>query len=242
MVAPSTTSANVDAEPMCRIEPQADQQDEPKPEGTSDFMLENRDRIASTSTVLDSGTTTPKPKELPPLPYSLRDHKLSISIIWTLLFLDTAVLPVALFYPLWYATDEPPWEVITITSCIFGVISGAEWFYRTWKLWRDETVRPFGSRSRWHFDFFHISYTLGYGIALVRSSFDLPSQYDKALNRMQTLIVTGNDTIARTHHRRRPELAYHPPLRPAHTQLHPLLRHPHPPLLPLRLPPLAGAL
>lgn len=174
MVATPTPSAKVDAEPVSRIEPQAGQQDEEKPEFTTDSLPKNRDRIASTSTILDSGTTTPNLKELPPLPYSLRDHKLSISIIWTLLFLDTAILPVALFYPLWYATDEPPWEVITITSCIFGVISGAEWFYRTWKLWRDEKVRPFGSRSRWYFDFFHISYTFGYGIALVCSTSTTP--------------------------------------------------------------------
>ena len=147
------------ASPEQPLDYQLGQCDEIKSQGENDPTSQERTQIASNGTISNP--------ELPPLPYSLRDHKLSIGIIWTLLLFDAAVLPIVLFYPLWYATDEQPWVVITITTCVFGVISGAEWIYRTWKLWKDESVRPLGSRSRWQFDFFHISYTLGYGIALV---------------------------------------------------------------------------
>ena len=132
-------------------------------------------RPSSTATTL-SGTSTPAiPKTPPstgppPLPYSLHAHKWTITIIWTLLLIDTAILPLALFYPLWYGTATQPWIIIAITSSIFGVISGAEWCYRTYKLLRNKNLRPVGSRGWWAFDAFHWIYSIGYGIALVRLS------------------------------------------------------------------------
>ena len=168
MSAPMDVSAEVQPKPALHDEPvPRTHDDDSKPESTSLPSSDHANRLPSTTTIVESGATTPEPKKLPPLPYSLHDHKLSIGIIWTLLVLDTAILPLALFFPLWYGSTALPWVVIAITSSIFGVISGAEWIYRTWKLWRHENLRPFCSRTRWVFDFFHISYTLGYGIALV---------------------------------------------------------------------------
>lgn len=104
---------------------------------------------------------------LPELPYSLRDHKRNIFIIWTLLAIDSAILPIVLFYPLWYGTDLRPAIVFAITTAVFGIVSGLEWGYRTWRLWREEWVRPIGG-TRLQFDFFHYSYSIGYTVALVR--------------------------------------------------------------------------
>ncbi|MCJ1298944.1 hypothetical protein MMC08_001735 [Hypocenomyce scalaris] len=104
---------------------------------------------------------------LPQLPYSLRHHRKNIAIIWTLLALDVAVMPLTLFYPLWFASSLNPAYIFAVTTSLFGIISGIEWAYRSWLLWRDPYVRPLGSTSRWWFDFFHLSYTTGYTIALI---------------------------------------------------------------------------
>ncbi|KAL8834861.1 MAG: hypothetical protein Q9170_003561 [Blastenia crenularia] len=103
---------------------------------------------------------------LPELPYSLWDHKRNIAIIWTLLALDTTILPLALFYPLWYTKALIPAYIFAVTTSVFGLISGLEWAYRTWRLWREEYVRPLGGKRKW-FDFFHLSYTFGYTVSLI---------------------------------------------------------------------------
>lgn len=98
----------------------------------------------------DSGTSSPSHigRDLPKLPYSLREHKKNIAIIWTLLALDAAIMPLALFYPLWYATSLEPAYTFAITTGVFGIISGLEWVYRTRQLWKKEDVRPFaGTRN-----------------------------------------------------------------------------------------------
>lgn len=117
-----------------------------------------------------SGTSSPLSPLLPQLPYSLRDHKRNITIIWTLLALDAAIIPLVLFYPLWYDTNLSPAYIFAITTAFFGIISGIEWSYRSWSLWKKEELRPFGAKRN-SFDFFHVSYSTAYGVALVGTIF-----------------------------------------------------------------------
>ena len=93
-----------------------------------------------------SGSSTPHQPVLPQLPYSLREHKKSIAIIWSLLLLDATIMPLTLFYPLWYATNLDPAYIFAVTTGVFGIISGMEWCYRSWQLWKKEEVRPFGGK------------------------------------------------------------------------------------------------
>ena len=96
-----------------------------------------------------SGSSIPPRSDspsLPQLPYSLRDHKKSIAVIWTLLALDAAIMPLALFYPLWYASDLASAYIFAVTTGVFGIISGMEWCFRSWQLWKKEDVRPFGGK------------------------------------------------------------------------------------------------
>ena len=135
-----------------------------------------------------SSTTDATPPEahigLPPLPYNIRDHKRSVIIIWTLLALDSAILPIATYYPLAYASSLRQGLIFAITTSVFGFISGMEWAYRSWQLLSTGHVRPLdvegyregkywwrknGDGERWWgFDFFHWSYTIGYIVAIVR--------------------------------------------------------------------------
>lgn len=90
-----------------------------------------------------SGFSTSRP-ELPALPYSIRDHLRNIIFIWTLFTLDTAVLPLLLFYALWYHSSQSPTNILTITTCVFGIFATIEWATRTLRLWKMEEVRPIG--------------------------------------------------------------------------------------------------
>ncbi|KAL2037616.1 hypothetical protein N7G274_009561 [Stereocaulon virgatum] len=115
-----------------------------------------------------SGTSSPSRLglELPKLPYSLREHTKNIAIIWTLLALDAAIMPLALFYPLWYATSLEPAYTFGIMTGVFGIISGSEWVYESRQSMKKEDMRPFGG-TRNGFNFFHISYSTGYFISMV---------------------------------------------------------------------------
>ena len=83
---------------------------------------------------------------LPELPYDTSHHKTSITIIWTLLAFDVFIIPLALFYALWYGTHPrlDPAYLFAITTGVFGLISGAEWAFRGWSLWRRPELRPLG--------------------------------------------------------------------------------------------------
>lgn len=95
-----------------------------------------------------SGASTPSQPMPPELPYSLRDHKKSIAAIWTLLVIDTAVVPLVLFYSLWDDTRLRPMWIMTITTSLYGLISGFEWAYRTYVLFTRERLRPLDA-SKW---------------------------------------------------------------------------------------------
>jgi len=97
--------------------------------------------------------------DLPTLPYSIRDHARSIIAIWTLFTLDSAVLPLLLFYVLWYRSSESDTQILTITTCVFGLFATVEWGLRTLRLWKREDVRPIGGQR------------IGVGIFVIHGSF-----------------------------------------------------------------------
>ena len=94
-------------------------------------------------------------------------------MIWSLLALDVAIMPLVLFYPLWYDTSLSPAYIFAITTALFGIISGIEWCFRSWSLWKKEDLRPFGGKKNW-FDIFHISYSAAYGISLISAFVHAP--------------------------------------------------------------------
>lgn len=65
---------------------------------------ERRENAAATSRKLSAAGVYHRRDDVPPqLPYSLRTRKWSIIIIWSILLLDSCVLPVSLFFILKYA-------------------------------------------------------------------------------------------------------------------------------------------
>ncbi|GFF33126.1 hypothetical protein IFM46972_03783 [Aspergillus udagawae] len=110
---------------------------------------------------MEEGTTsTTVPLEPPPLPYSLRTRKKSITIFWTVFILDTLAQPLVLYWALWYATDLSHNIVFSIVTASLGGVSVFEYFYRLYHLIRKgSTSRPLNARKSW-LDFFHINFTI----------------------------------------------------------------------------------
>ena len=180
--------------------------------------------------------------EPPGLPYSLRQHKLSISIIWTLLAIDITVLPITLYFSLAFATHLKSAYIFAITTSVFGLISGIEWAFRSWHLWRWPRVRPLhdasspdildqertGSeaeegnelkddekKNRWHFDFFHWTYTTGYAVALVCSRDPVTFVILQALDlKFQAADAEIRSNLSLARHRTSPLYGYARCLRP----------------------------
>jgi len=128
--------------------------------------------------ILDSGRPQFLP-EPPSLNYTLRTRKLSIAIFWSLIVFDSVVLPIALYFGLWYgvgpATNTPTEKkqklsanaVFSIVTAAVGGASIVEYFIRLRRLWRkNSTCRVIGAR-RWYLDAFHWNYSLGWIVVMI---------------------------------------------------------------------------
>ncbi|KAI0866639.1 hypothetical protein F4860DRAFT_146674 [Xylaria cubensis] len=107
---------------------------------------------------------------LPRLEYNLMDHKKKLFIVSGLLVFEGSVLPLVLFYPLWFATNLRHGILFAIITSFFGVISGLEFAHRSWRLiHKNDKYRPLDGK-RWRFDFTHhtlsICYTIMTGILI----------------------------------------------------------------------------
>ncbi|KAI1820397.1 hypothetical protein F4861DRAFT_533723 [Xylaria intraflava] len=145
-----------------------------KPEDNSEHMIgcpgapEYGDAVISArrrSTVKSPSEDLPV---LQPLEYNLMDHKMKLFVVSGLLILEGSLLPIALFYPLWYASELRHGILFAIITSFFGLVSGLEFAHRSWRLvHKNDKYRPLDG-TRWRFDFTHwtlsICYTIMTGI------------------------------------------------------------------------------
>ncbi|RWA05783.1 hypothetical protein EKO27_g9323 [Xylaria grammica] len=107
---------------------------------------------------------------LPRLEYRLMEHKRKLFVVSGLLIFEGSLLPLILFYPLWYATSLRHGILFAIITSFFGLISGLEFAHRSWRLiHKNDKYRPLDG-TRWRFDFTHwtlsICYTIMTGILI----------------------------------------------------------------------------
>lgn len=115
---------------------------------------------------LDTVPTVEDTPGLPRLKYNMMDYKWKLIIVSSLLVIESSLLPIALFYGLWYGTDLRHGIVFAIITAFFGLVTGVEFGLRSLKLIlpRDE-YRPLGTdpvKDRWKFDFTHMTLSFGY--------------------------------------------------------------------------------
>ncbi|SPO07238.1 uncharacterized protein DNG_09932 [Cephalotrichum gorgonifer] len=102
---------------------------------------------------------------LPRLNYNILDHKRKLFIVVSLLVLESSLLPIALFYGLWFGTTLRHGIIFAIITSFFGLVTGVEFGLRTLKLLLKSAVyRPLGAKRR-HLDFTH--WTLSFGFTIM---------------------------------------------------------------------------
>ncbi|KAI9880420.1 MAG: hypothetical protein M1830_003460 [Pleopsidium flavum] len=122
---------------------------------------------ATGRTNMETSPESPRGRVPPELPYSLRNHKLSIAIAWTILTINSCILPLVLFYALWFGTSLSRNIVVGINTAVFGVIALVSYSVRMWHLLKtDPHHRPLGS-GRGSLDFFQINFTIGFIIVTI---------------------------------------------------------------------------
>lgn len=109
----------------------------------------------------------------PPLPYSLKEHKFTISLFWFLIAAESCFIPISFYYGLTFGTNlrhgarkisrvltfHRHWLiricllVFAIITSVFGFVTGFEYVWRGWKLIKKTPeYRPLNAPSRWGFD------------------------------------------------------------------------------------------
>ena len=91
--------------------------------------------------------TDPTFHDPPPLEYSLWTRWKSITVFWSLVFLDVVCLPITLYFALWYGTHLSHNAVFSISTGALGTVSIIEYFIRWYKLWKKgSNCRVIGAR------------------------------------------------------------------------------------------------
>ncbi|GAB1315383.1 hypothetical protein MFIFM68171_05593 [Madurella fahalii] len=138
---------------------------EPPPEKLGSPSL--GDTSAASSTICAATGPVPEFAELPGLPrlrYRILDYKLKLAIVVFLLVLESALLPIALYYGLTLHTTLRHGIIFAIITSFFGIVTGIEFGLRCLKLiLKDEKYRPVGG-TRWSFDFTHWTLSFGYTV------------------------------------------------------------------------------
>lgn len=100
--------------------------------------------------------------EPPPLNYSLWARKWSIFFWWSMILFDSIVMPIALYFGLWYGLTRDQMSANTVFSIVTAALGGAsilDYFLRFWRLWKKgSTCRVIGAR-RMYLDWFHWNFT-----------------------------------------------------------------------------------
>lgn len=105
---------------------------------------ESRTRLPGSSiatTLAEGATFQPEP---PKLNYTLRTRKFAIFFFWTVIVFDSVVMPIALYFGLWYGvgpgnpanTKLSANTVFSIVTAALGGASIMEYFVRFWRLWK----------------------------------------------------------------------------------------------------------
>jgi len=105
--------------------------------------------------------------EPPPLPYTLHHHKKSLTLLAILLLLEFGILPVSIFYGLWFGTNLNHGALFAIVTSVFGFVTGADFALRFFRLLqKDPEFRPIGSKRGW-LDFYQVSTGLGFAMMTI---------------------------------------------------------------------------
>lgn len=118
-----------------------------QPQIAENAELEDLEPTVTTS----GGEQVPVPPfqpEPPRLGYTLRTRKMAIFLFWSIILFDSVVMPIALYFGLWYGVGpgNPENEKLsanTVFSIVTAALGGAsilEYFVRFWRLWKKNST------------------------------------------------------------------------------------------------------
>ena len=74
-----------------------------------------------------------------------------------LMWIDACVVPIVLYYGLYYGGNVENWITFAVVTTIWGGPTYLEFGVRSWKLIKKERFyRPLGTTSRWCFDYLNL--------------------------------------------------------------------------------------
>ncbi|KAK1835639.1 hypothetical protein QBC39DRAFT_340765 [Podospora conica] len=134
--------------------------------GTGTDAASIHDPASSAPPLPPTSAGDPSPNEvlpgLPRLDYNLWNYKWKLSFIVFLLVVESSLLPIALYYGLYFNTTLRLGLVFAIITSFFGIVTGIEFGLRMLKLiLKGDTYRPRGG-TKWSFDFTHHTLSVGY--------------------------------------------------------------------------------
>lgn len=162
-------------------------------------IMEEAEMATIEPTVTTSGgeqvVVPPFRAEPPRLGYSLRTRKMAIFIFWSIILFDSTVMPIALYFGLWYGVgpgnpDNEKLSANTVFSIVTAALGGAsilEYFVRFWRLYKKNstcrvstplcllrspqphllTLCQVIGAHRWYLDWFHWMFTLSWIIVMI---------------------------------------------------------------------------
>lgn len=123
-------------------EKEAQNEDIPQERQTETASEPNLNTLAT-----QKSSTLPGP---PSLEYSLNGRWFWIIFFWQLVIIDSVVMPIALYFGLWYGTNLSPNTVFSIVTAALGGVSIIEYFLRFWRLWKKNSrCRVIGGRRKY---------------------------------------------------------------------------------------------
>jgi hypothetical protein len=132
-----------------KVEEGVIQQQQEKNDGGSPEIAETSPSVIENAIEREDGP--------PPLPYNIREHKLTITIFWFLIFAECTLIPVIFYFTIANLTDMRRGAMFAIITACFGFISGGEYGLRGLRLaWKSDKWRPLNGSGRWAFDSTHL--------------------------------------------------------------------------------------
>ena len=164
-----TMSRHVSSSGSIRRHVPSDDGPEPPTIGESEAEVRAPDPVLAGLDSLQSTDAAFEP-EPPPLDYSLWDRRWSITFWWTMIVFDSVVMPIGLYFGLWYGTSRSTLSANTVFSIVTAALGGAsilDYFLRLWRLWKKtSTCRVIGAK-RIYLDWFHWNFTLAWLIIMI---------------------------------------------------------------------------
>lgn len=154
---PATAASNTLQVPGVVVDPAADDERQPRSVAVNPGSTNASRAVSPNAHAIYPNTQVtyddPDFRRPPPLNYSLRIRKKSIFWFWTLIFVDCILMPIGMYFGMWYGLTRDQLSanaVFSISTALLGTVSIVEYFVRFARLWRkNSNCRVIGAKRHY---------------------------------------------------------------------------------------------